>query len=98
MPQMSNYIKKLENYEDLEVAIIRATKINKVLKALVKLNTIPKDEEFNFRKRSMDLLSKWNKILGAEPAEPAEPEAKTPTTNGVHDTEGATEDSKPRRR
>ena len=98
MPQMSNYIKKLENYEDLEVSIIRATKINKVLKALVKLNTIPRDEEFNFRKRSVDMLGRWNKILGAdsgegEPSTATEKESKsTPTTNGVH--EDASEDKK----
>ena len=81
---MSQYIKKLENYEDLEVTIIRTTKINKVLKALVKLNTIPKDEEFGFRKRSVDLLGKWNKILGAEPQEDKDSK-ETATTNGVHD-------------
>lgn len=95
MPQMSTYIKKLEGYADLEVSIIRTTKINKVLKALIKLNTIPRDEEFQFRKRSLDLLSQWNKILGAEPADADGPtdgpatgdkDAKsTPTTNGVHD-------------
>lgn len=91
MPQMSTYIKKLEGYADLEVAIIRTTKINKVLKALIKLNTIPRDEEYQFRKRSLDLLSQWNKILGAEPADneggiSGDKESKsTPTTNGVHD-------------
>ena len=91
MPQMSTYIKKLEGYADLEVSIIRTTKINKVLKALIKLNTIPRDEEFQFRKRSLDLLSQWNKILGAEPADgetgiSGDKESKsTPTTNGVHD-------------
>ena len=44
MAAMSNYIKKLEGYGELEAGIIRKTKINKVLKALIKLNTIPKDE------------------------------------------------------
>ncbi|KIX02242.1 uncharacterized protein Z518_08181 [Rhinocladiella mackenziei CBS 650.93] len=100
MPQMSTFIKKLEGYADLEVSIIRNTKINKVLKALIKLNTIPRDEEFQFRKRSVELLSQWNKILGAEPAD-AEPsgdkeEKASPTTNGVHDerSEEAPEDKK----
>jgi len=63
---MSNYIKKLEGYGDLEAGIIRTTKINKVLKALIKLNTIPKDEEFNFKGRSVELLSKWTKLLGTD--------------------------------
>ncbi|ETN42900.1 uncharacterized protein HMPREF1541_02058 [Cyphellophora europaea CBS 101466] len=97
MPQMSQYIKKLEDYEDLEVSIIRTTKINKVLKALIKLNTIPKDEEFAFRKRSVDLLSKWTKILGAEPQESEDKETakSTPATNGVHENgAGETEEAK----
>jgi hypothetical protein len=89
MPQMSSFIKKLEGYADLEVSIIRQTKINKVLKALIKLNTIPRDEEFQFRKRSLELLTQWNKILGAEPPEAeagTDKEAKaSPATNGIHD-------------
>ncbi len=83
MSTMATYIKKLEGYADLEVSIIRTTKINKVLKALIKLNTIPRDEEFQFRKRSVDLLGQWNKILGAEPADGDAD--KENTTNGVHD-------------
>jgi hypothetical protein len=87
---MSNFIGKLENYGDLEVSIIRSTKINKVLKALIKLNTIPKDEEFNFKGRSVDLLSRWNKALGADSTadEAAGPlgvdKDDQPATNGVH--------------
>ncbi|KAI1619116.1 hypothetical protein EDD36DRAFT_427894 [Exophiala viscosa] len=89
MPQMSNYIKKLEHYADLEVTIIRQTKINKVLKALIKLNTIPRDEEFQFRKRSLELLTAWNKILGAEPPDAADIGGDkegnaSPATNGIH--------------
>lgn len=96
MPTMATYIKKLEGYADLEVSIIRTTKINKVLKALIKLNTIPRDEEFQFRKRSMELLSQWNKILGAEPADGEMGADKDTATNGVHDekSEDATEEEK----
>ena len=92
MAAMSNYIKKLEGYGELEAGIIRTTKINKVLKALIKLNTIPKDEEFNFRGRSVDLLGKWNKLLGTDgtgdengagPSSAVEKDDK-PTTNGTH--------------
>lgn len=90
MATMSNFITKLENYGDLEVSIIRSTKINKVLKALIKLNTIPKDEEFNFKSRSVELLGRWNKALGAESTadDNAGPSGadkeEQPTTNGVH--------------
>jgi len=68
----------------LEVSIIRATKINKVLKAILKLEEIPKESEFNFKDRSQVLLTKWNKILESE-AVPTTSESgavTAPTTNG----------------
>lgn len=77
MKTMSEFVSKLEGYADLEVSIIRATKINKVLKAMLKLDSIPKEEEFNFKPRSQALLDKWNKLLAVEPDTPA------PPTNGV---------------
>lgn len=63
MKQMSEYIVKLEGYADLEVSIMRKTKINKVLKGILKLDAIPREEEFSFKDRSNVLLAKWNKIL-----------------------------------
>lgn len=64
---MSSFLSKLETYPDLEGSIIRATKIHKVLKAMIRLTSIPKDEEYNFKKRSHDLLQKWQKILNDDP-------------------------------
>lgn len=75
---MSDYIGHLENFVDLEVSIIRATKINKVLKAILKLESIPREDEFNFKDRSQKLLDKWNKLMAGDGA-PA-PAA----TNGVN--------------
>ncbi|KAI0140997.1 hypothetical protein F4776DRAFT_676896 [Hypoxylon sp. NC0597] len=66
MKSMSEFLAKLETFPDLEVSIIRITKINKVLKAILKLETIPKEEEFQFKPRSQSLLDKWNKILAAD--------------------------------
>ncbi|KAK4128400.1 hypothetical protein N657DRAFT_564217 [Parathielavia appendiculata] len=66
MKLMSDYITKLEGFPDLEVSIIRATKINKVLKALLKLEHIPKEEEFKFKPRSQALLDKWTKLLASD--------------------------------
>jgi hypothetical protein len=71
MKQMSEFVTKLEGYSDLEVSIIRATKINKVLKAILKLSSIPKEEEFQFKPRSQSLLDKWNKLLASETGTPA---------------------------
>lgn len=82
MLPMSEFLAKLETFPDLEVNIIRATKINKVLKAILKLDTIPKEDEFKFKSRSQALLDKWNKILAADGTPAAS------TTNGVNGTSG----------
>ncbi|KAL5624640.1 hypothetical protein BROUX41_004700 [Berkeleyomyces rouxiae] len=68
MPAMDDSLSKLETLPDLEASIIRATKINKVLKAMLKLDSIPREEEFNFKARSTALLGKWNKLLAADTA------------------------------
>lgn len=79
MKLMSDYVTKLEGFPDLEVSIIRATKINKVLKAILKLDNIPKEDEFKFKPRSQVLLDKWNKLLSADGA----PAAAAGEVNGT---------------
>lgn len=74
MPSMAEFFTQLESYSDLEPAINRTTKIHKVLKQIVKLPTIPREEEFNFKKRSHDLLNAWN--FGTD-------EASAPATDGA---------------
>lgn len=109
MKQMSDYLQMLENFDGIEVSIIRATKINKVLKAILKLGTIPREEEFNFKSRSKTLLDKWNKLMADGTPAPAAAstngvngaskthaeEGKTETTSAVPDKEKATEPEKP---
>ncbi|RPB00828.1 hypothetical protein L873DRAFT_1678875 [Choiromyces venosus 120613-1] len=63
MPAMDKYFSVLEGHTDIDFDAIRTTKINKVLKAIVKLDNIPKEEEFRFRKRAIALLEIWEKIL-----------------------------------
>ncbi|MDA4132586.1 MAG: hypothetical protein OK454_05610 [Thaumarchaeota archaeon] len=79
---MSDYVTKLESFPDLEVSIIRATKINKVLKAILKLDSIPKEEEFRFKPRSQVLLDKWNKLLAVVEG------PSSGAANGVNGTSG----------
>ena len=95
---MSDFLGELEGYPDLEGSIIRATKIHKVLKAMIKLPSIPLDEEYKFKTRSVDLLAKWNEILlndnSAGPSGDKDEEGKAedagaeaaPTTNGASKT------------
>lgn len=86
---LSDFLAELETYRDLEGSIIKTTKINKVLKAIIKLPSIPLDEEYGFKERSIKLLGKWNEILSndaatAPPANKEEAKAETvaSTTNG----------------
>lgn len=84
MKQMSEFITMLENFAELEVSIIRTTKINKVLKAILKLDSIPREDEFQFKKRSQALLDRWNKLMATDGGPSA-------TTNGINGTAEATE-------
>lgn len=89
MANMSDYLKQLEAHEDLEAEVIKKTKVHKVLKAIIKLNSIPKEEEYAFKQRSNDLLTKWGGALAADP-EPATATSVEPATNGVkHDEDEA---------
>lgn len=63
MSTMAGYFEQLEALPELEQGIIRTTKIHKVLKAILKLTSIPKDEDYHFKDRSMALLTKWQKVL-----------------------------------
>jgi hypothetical protein len=89
MPAMHQHMRTLENYNDLDGSIIRSTKINKVLKAIIKLGTIPREHEFQFKKRSQDILTSWGKQLdeAAAGTPAAATPAAAPTTNGVNGEE-----------
>ncbi|KAJ5157596.1 uncharacterized protein N7482_008696 [Penicillium canariense] len=93
MAAMASYFDKLEKHPDLEVAIIRSTKINKVLKMIVKLDTIPRDEEFNFRHRAMNILTSWKSVLETDAPAASDKDAK-PTANGAHKDDDAADTPK----
>ena len=79
------------------------TKVHKVLKNMIKLPSIPKEEIYNFKKRSHDLLTKWNKILVEDPtakgdddkddddekAKPSKSTGEASTSNGVKKDDNA---------
>ncbi|RKF59072.1 putative pwwp domain-containing protein [Erysiphe neolycopersici] len=71
MKLMSEFIEKLEAYNDLEATIIRQTKINKVLKAILKIPIIPLENEYKFKSRSQNLLDQWNKLQTVDSGNPA---------------------------
>lgn len=84
---MSSYLSKVEAHPDLEGSILRATKIHKVLKAMIRLDSIPKDDVYQFKKRSRELLDRWNKTLAADPTDAADKdEDGKPDDTGVNKT------------
>jgi hypothetical protein len=66
MQSMSQYLAKLEGHPNFDPLFIRTTKINKVMKAILKLSSIPREDEFNFKSRSQALLDRMNHALTAE--------------------------------
>lgn len=78
MGDMAGHFNTLEQYKELEVNIIKNTKIHKVLKAILKLDHVPKDEEHGFKKRSDALLSGWMDAMTKED----EAGRSGPATNG----------------
>ena len=60
---MDEHLTALENFRDLEPQIIRETKVAKLLKVILKLTEIPRNDEFKFKERCGRLLSGWNEIL-----------------------------------
>lgn len=87
---MSEFLAELETYTDLEGNIIRTTKINKVLKGMIKLTSVPHDEVYHFKDRSLKLLTKWNETLAKEGSgtsgdkeDEGKAESAAPTTNGT---------------
>jgi hypothetical protein len=63
MESMSEHLATLEQHSNLEAEIITATKVNKLLKVILKLTAIPRDAEFTFKARCEKLLASWNKTL-----------------------------------
>jgi len=69
---MSEIFLELEGYENLEVSIIRATKIREVFKRILKLERIPNEEVFRFKPRSQTLLRNLNKLVRKRKLETAQ--------------------------
>jgi hypothetical protein len=87
MDALADHLTTLEGYTDLEPEIIRDTKANKLLKVILKLATIPRDEEFKFKQRCKVLLDTWTKVLQSD-------EEKGVKVNGGSAINGVDKDKK----
>ncbi|EMR11560.1 hypothetical protein PNEG_00005 [Pneumocystis murina B123] len=63
MPIVNEQLEKLETFKGIDAAILRATKIGKVLKRIVQLSDIPSDEKYFIKERSEKLLDLWKNLL-----------------------------------
>ena len=82
MKSMNEFFTQLENFADLELSILKLTKIHKVLKAILKLSSIPKEDEFKFMDRSNRLLQGWNRVLVGDEGKEDDGEEKGEAANG----------------
>lgn len=62
---MSKLFKQLEDNEKIEAAILRETKIHKVMKGIMRAENVPADGEFGFRRRAERLWEGWRVLLEA---------------------------------
>lgn len=60
---MDDILRMLENFAELDAGLIRKTKINKVLRGILRLDVVPKDEQYKFLARAQSLLASWSPML-----------------------------------
>jgi hypothetical protein len=90
VPVLSQYLKQLEEIPDLELSIIRQTKVNKVLKAILKIDDIPLESEYRFHERSLKLLEQWSHLDESAIAKPTKDDIPTPAVKDEASANGAT--------
>lgn len=96
MSLVSDYLGRLEGLGHIEAAILRTTKIHKVMKYIQKMEpeSIPREAEFQLISRSRALWSTYRQIL-AEDADDAGITAKLHTSLSINDHDASIELSKP---
>ncbi|KAJ6454393.1 hypothetical protein C8R45DRAFT_1037974 [Mycena sanguinolenta] len=69
MPAVDALFKTVEGYRDMNVEYLTFSKISKVMRHIHRLDEIkvPRDDEFQFRKRANALIDKWDGILNSNP-------------------------------
>lgn len=61
LPDLSRFLKELEDMPDLEDRVIKSTEIRKVLIAICKLDPVPGNEEFGVKMRCKALIERFEK-------------------------------------
>ena len=75
-------LKIIENDNEISVNSILSSKLNKVLKRIIGLETISRDEEFNIRSRSQALYERFEKMINGDNQHPQQPNDEKKNENG----------------
>lgn len=85
--QLSVYLQRLESLHNLEVSLIKGSKIKKVLSVLSK-QEIPGSHKYNIQERIGNLINTWNDHYAQSEKTPADPATSTEEkTNGTKEAE-----------
>ncbi|KAJ9475129.1 ISWI one complex protein 4 [Pseudozyma hubeiensis] len=78
MPSADATFKTVEEYDGMTADHLRTTKIGKVMKRVMQLSDIPRDDEFHFKARAEKLCAKWGAIMaGGDAPKEAAPEGSS---------------------
>ncbi|KAH8822918.1 hypothetical protein DL96DRAFT_1619809 [Flagelloscypha sp. PMI_526] len=82
LPGLDELLKTVEDYDAITLEQLSSTKIGKVMRHIAALadDKIPKDSEYNFRKRANDLVSRWSKVVGGNQPNGVNGESAEPLT------------------
>lgn len=62
LPDLSNHLGRLEALPELELSVMRETKIKKLLSAILRTKDIPEENKYKFKSRITNVLAGWNKL------------------------------------
>ncbi|KAF8868464.1 hypothetical protein BD779DRAFT_1676673 [Infundibulicybe gibba] len=67
MPALDNLFTTVEKYDKINIQYLQFSKIGKVMRhiAILPVERVPKNEQYNFRERAKALVDKWHQILNA---------------------------------
>lgn len=91
MPSADATFKTVEEYDGMTAEHLRTTKIGKVMKRVMQLSEIPRDDEFHFKDRAEKLCAKWGAIMAGGDSTHAKEENESTKENGNSNGNGAAE-------
>jgi hypothetical protein len=84
LPDLSNHLGRLEGLPELELSVMRETKIKKLLSAILRTKDIPEESKYKFKSRITAVLAGWNKLSAEQTDSSASAtESLTPVPDSV---------------